>query len=516
MTAMATPCTSSMLNLLLSATRLADDEECDHASVMTLLDAWTRTMNCGLQWISRDNTWTVPSENEPPETRPDGLSGVVRMGLFADETCLGEWIVWTRHPRAALDTLERECLTALARLVARGLSRSHRLESEIRLRQRAEVFLKVSKVLEAGLSLRDVLQEAVDLTWQFVRPECIEIYLDRMHDGLDKVAHLDFSQGEPGGNWRKWLHERMLEGLPLFLPDAFDTLQELGQDAPPWVILIPLARTGAPSGILVLRGDHGPQVWPEGDEELVMGIAELLAIAIENEQLVEEETAARSAAIVASELAREREALIRQIVHDLRNATQAICLANEELARITEGDPGISRHLSTIDRQVDFISSFLREKLAWVRETRDGLRESGCDPDQVLEQLDRRYSLRFKAQGQSLEWHRATERTCLPLASRELETMLSHLLDNALRHTGPGTRIHVSVAVSDGWATFYVVDNGPGLPDDLRNLTSTENGGLSTVKRLATLRGGLFGHGPVEPTGSSFHLTLPTTGWGRA
>jgi two-component system OmpR family sensor kinase len=45
--------------------------------------------------------------------------------------------------------------------------------------------------------------------------------------------------------------------------------------------------------------------------------------------------------------------------------------------------------------------------------------------------------------------------------------VLDHLLDNAMRHTPPGTRIEVSVGAQDGNGELTVVDDGPGVPDDV-------------------------------------------------
>ena len=40
------------------------------------------------------------------------------------------------------------------------------------------------------------------------------------------------------------------------------------------------------------------------------------------------------------------------------------------------------------------------------------------------------------------------------------------LVDNALKHTPPGTRIRISASQADGTATLAVRDDGPGVPPD--------------------------------------------------
>ncbi|MFN3432057.1 MAG: hypothetical protein ACK46X_19170, partial [Candidatus Sericytochromatia bacterium] len=77
-------------------------------------------------------------------------------------------------------------------------------------------------------------------------------------------------------------------------------------------------------------------------------------------------TDSRSQAEVSAAIAREQEALVRQIVHDLRNATQAISLIMEDVEAASGGNPRIEQSLAAMDRQVRFISNFLKEKLAWI------------------------------------------------------------------------------------------------------------------------------------------------------
>jgi signal transduction histidine kinase len=44
--------------------------------------------------------------------------------------------------------------------------------------------------------------------------------------------------------------------------------------------------------------------------------------------------------------------------------------------------------------------------------------------------------------------------------------VLDQLLDNARRHTPPGTKVDVSVAAQDGAVRVAVEDDGPGVPEE--------------------------------------------------
>lgn len=99
------------------------------------------------------------------------------------------------------------------------------------------------------------------------------------------------------------------------------------------------------------------------------------------------------------------------------------------------------------------------------------------------------------------------------VGDRELLTQsMANLVENAMRHTPPGTRIDVSVTLSDGRIDTVVADDGPGVPDtDLAMLsrrffraeqsrTSPGNGlGLALVSAVAELHGGEIRFSPGDP-----------------
>ena len=78
-----------------------------------------------------------------------------------------------------------------------------------------------------------------------------------------------------------------------------------------------------------------------------------------------------------------------------------------------------------------------------------------------------------------------------------LSTLLSNLIDNALRHAPSGGRVDVAIDDEDGAAVLTVSDTGPGIPAEerervfdrfYRGSDTSEAGsglGLSIVKRIA-------------------------------
>jgi len=79
--------------------------------------------------------------------------------------------------------------------------------------------------------------------------------------------------------------------------------------------------------------------------------------------------------------------------------------------------------------------------------------------------------------------------------------MLRNLIDNAVRHTPPGTTVHVEISSIHGTPSITVCDDGPGLQEDeLEKISrrfyrppgtaaSGSGLGLSIVSRIAEIHG---------------------------
>jgi signal transduction histidine kinase len=74
-------------------------------------------------------------------------------------------------------------------------------------------------------------------------------------------------------------------------------------------------------------------------------------------------------------------------------------------------------------------------------------------------------------------------------ARDELHRMALNLMENAIRHTPPGTRVPRAVARDDGEVVLTVEDDGPGVPPELRDASS------SASCRGAAIRGSSSGLG---------------------
>jgi len=120
-------------------------------------------------------------------------------------------------------------------------------------------------------------------------------------------------------------------------------------------------------------------------------------------------------------------------------------------------------------------------------------------------------------------------RVFVQAAPDELHRLALNLIENALRHTPPGTEIRVSTAPTpQGQARLVVEDDGPGVPERLSGTLferfvrgAGDRGGsfglgLAIVRAVAESHGGSVAleqtHPGAESPGARFVVTLPASG----
>jgi len=107
----------------------------------------------------------------------------------------------------------------------------------------------------------------------------------------------------------------------------------------------------------------------------------------------------------------------------------------------------------------------------------------------------------------------------------ELHRMVLNLLDNAARHTPPGSTIELRLRAAGGDAVIEVSDDGPGIPAELRDhiferfargegpADTAGNGGsglgLAIVRAVAASHGGSVEAGESQSGGALFRIRLP-------
>jgi len=113
----------------------------------------------------------------------------------------------------------------------------------------------------------------------------------------------------------------------------------------------------------------------------------------------------------------------------------------------------------------------------------------------------------------------------VPVDAALVEQLLVNLIENAVRHTPPGTPIEISAAAREGSVLVSVEDRGPGIPpgeeerifERFQHASSATASrgiglGLTVCRGIATAHGGRIWAENRPGGGAAFRFTLPLVG----
>ena len=214
-------------------------------------------------------------------------------------------------------------------------------------------------------------------------------------------------------------------------------------------------------------------------------------------------------------LARQRQ-FVADASHELRTPLTSILANLELLAEVLDGDKGEAARsaLRSSQRMRRLVADLLL--LARADAKRETPHEA-TDLGQVV--VEAAAELGPVADGHELDVD--AERAYVAGSPDELHRLALNLMENAIKHTPPGTHVRAAVARENGHVVLTVADDGPGVPDDLRERiferftrgTGDRGGsfglGLSIVRAVAESHNGTVVLAP-SAGGARFVVTLPS------
>lgn len=221
-----------------------------------------------------------------------------------------------------------------------------------------------------------------------------------------------------------------------------------------------------------------------------------------------------------------RKEFVANVSHELRTPLTVIKGFIETLKDGAIRDPQRSaQYLDIIERHAEQLSNLVNDLLELSRlESQPDLpRRISVD----LAALARKAADMLAPAAQRKKQNLVTDIQRVPLIVGNpdyLERAISNLVDNAIKYTPEGGRIHLATRQHDGHAIVEVSDNGLGIPaEDLPRIferfyrvdrsRSRDMGGtglgLSIVKHIAQSHGGSVEVESTPGQGSSFRLILP-------
>jgi two-component system, OmpR family, sensor kinase len=215
-------------------------------------------------------------------------------------------------------------------------------------------------------------------------------------------------------------------------------------------------------------------------------------------------------------LGRQRE-FVADASHELRTPLTSVLTSLELLAEELDGD------------QADIAQGALRSARRMRRLVGDLLLLARADAKQAqphqatrLDQVLTEAASEIEPVAERHEMSVSAEPVVVSGARDELHRLVLNLIENAVRHTPPGTHIRASTAVNGHDAVLVVEDDGPGIPRELRErvferfVRSGRDGGkgsglgLSIVLAVAESHGGSVTlERSAGGTGARFVVRLP-------
>ncbi len=256
-----------------------------------------------------------------------------------------------------------------------------------------------------------------------------------------------------------------------------------------------------------------PELDPIGNVEAVLAV-------------VRDRTAEVNAAEALEEAVRRKDAFLATLAHELRNPL-APMRNGLEILRLTLGD---GEHAAStqrlLERQVAHMTRLIDDLLdvSRIRLGKLTLRVASVDLHRVVEEALATNEAALQDAGH--EMVRALSDVPLTICADEdrVTQVVSNLVNNAIKYTPRGGRIHVSLGMEAGDAVIRVRDNGVGIePDKLEHVfelfAQLPQGGASTaglgiglalVRQLVELhKGTVVAESAGLGSGSTFTVRLP-------
>lgn len=276
-------------------------------------------------------------------------------------------------------------------------------------------------------------------------------------------------------------------------------------------MVVPLMARGRLIGLVTLATAESSRRFGEADVSLVEALAVRAALAIDNARLFGE----------ARDAARVREEVVATVSHDLRSPLGVVAL-NAALLREDLTPAERTTAIERIDRAVASMRRLVGDLLDMARIEAGALAiESHREPVGLLlaEACELLQPLAL-ARGVKLE--RSVDPGLAVSADRDrVLQVLANLLDNAIRHSPEGAVVELAASAEEDTVVFHVVDQGPGIPSELRDRIfqrfwrserERRGGtglGLAIARGLVELHGGRIWVDAPDQPGARVCFTLP-------
>lgn len=297
------------------------------------------------------------------------------------------------------------------------------------------------------------------------------------------------------------------------------TWGQQGADPGGWLAAPFVGHDGRNLGLIQLfgrEGSHRHREFDETDESVLVQLAHIASVAIENTRLYAE----------LREQDRRKDEFLALLAHELRNPLAPI-RNGLQLLRLT-ADPEVrQRSQEMMDRQLGHMVRLIEDLLdiARIGQNKMELRRAPVQLADAVSSAVETARPVIDAAGHTLEVVLPREPIVLEADLTRLAQVFSNLLTNSAKYTEPGGRIRLAAERGAGGVAVTVADDGIGIPAGSlptifamfsqvdRTIERSRGGlgiGLALVKRLVELHGGTVTAASAgRNQGSTFTVHLP-------
>lgn len=211
--------------------------------------------------------------------------------------------------------------------------------------------------------------------------------------------------------------------------------------------------------------------------------------------------------------------------HDLKSPLSNIFMAETLLRQLTDSeDATIVSVLDTVKMTVKAMNNIIVEFLdmAALQSGKIDIHIEDVNLKNVVGNVVKQFAIQAEEKGSQIE---IVEMSGIVLADQKrLVQILSNLISNALKYSPPNSQIRLNAVGDEGSIIIEVIDQGPGIPADEKDLLFTEFGklsprptgqesstglGLWIVKQMVEAMDGQVGVDCPDDGGSIFWVRLP-------
>ncbi|WP_256871805.1 ATP-binding protein [Nostoc sp. TCL26-01] len=297
-----------------------------------------------------------------------------------------------------------------------------------------------------------------------------------------------------------------------------------------WLAAPLLGRDGKNIGLIQLSDKYAGDFTP-ADEAILVQLAQMASVAVENARLYEAEQQARSAAEVLREEAqaanRIKDEFLAVLSHELRSPLNPILGWSRLLQTGKLDEAKIKQALVIIERnaklQVELIEDLL--DISRILQGKINLTTSPINLVSIIKAALETMRLAAEAKSISIEVKLEAEMRMVWGDSTRLQQVMWNLLSNAIKFTPAGGRVEIQLQQVNNQAQITISDTGKGISTDFLpyvfdyfrqadSATTRKFGGLglglAIVRHLVELHGGTIqAQSQGEDMGATFILNLP-------